>query len=338
MRPTVQKPSRLQTRLSLALLALMGIIAAGVLYTQHSFNPAVSSRQQLAEGDAARRPAPSGPTMVDLPERLEGLTPPESFGPQSLSDKIDGKAELYLAAGFERLVSQRFSIRGQDRPWLELFAYDMGGFENAYSVFSLQRREDAAPIDLAEHAYQTENALFLVHGDHYLEIIASEPTAEMRASMKSLADAFVRDHPVAREAIAGPELFPAEGLAAESVARIPSDAFGFEKLDRVFTAGYRLHDAEMTAFFSRRGSAAEAAELAGAYLGFLVTFGGEEQKTDLPIEGAAAVNILDSYEIVFAAGPYFAGVREADRLDQAAALALRLYRRLKTVTDGSDSG
>lgn len=337
MHPTVQKPGRLQTRLSLALLALMGIIAAGVLYTQHSFNPAVTSRQQLADGEAVRRPAAPARTMVALPDGLKGLTPPESFSPQDLSDKINGKAELYLTAGFKRLVSQRFSRRGQDRPWLEMFAYDMGGFENAYSVFSLQRREDAESAGLTEHAYQTENALFLVHGPHYLEIIASEPTAEMTEAMKSLAGAFVRDHPVARQAIAEPELFPAEGLAADSVARIPANAFGFEKLDGVFTAGYRLQDEEMTAFLSRRDSAAEAAELARAYRRFLVTFGGEAQDTDLPIEGAGSVNILDSYEIVFAVGPYFAGVREAARLEEAKALALRLYQRLKAVTDGSDN-
>lgn len=324
----------------MTLLALIAIVAAGVLYTQFDFNPAVLQWQQLmdsgSEGPAPEQ-ASSERTLVPLPDQLTGLTPPETFDPPTLSDKINGKAELYLASGFVRLESQRFSPRGQAQAWLEMFAYDMGKFENAYSVFSVQRRDDASGVDLVEYAYQTENALFLVHGPYYLEIIASEPTEEMRASMELLAKEFIGQTQVAREAISENQLFPKENLLADSVARIPANAFGHERLDKVFTAVYRIEDSEMTAFFSRRESAADAAELAEAYRQFLIQFGGEAQTADLFIEKAVMVNILDSFEIVFAVGTYFAGVREAADPQQAATLAAKLYQRLKTVSDDAGS-
>ena len=49
------------------------------------------------------------------------LTAGEIFEAQNLSDKINGKAELYLSAGFVRLISQRFKDeRGSDL-WIEAF-------------------------------------------------------------------------------------------------------------------------------------------------------------------------------------------------------------------------
>jgi hypothetical protein len=42
--------------------------------------------------------------------------------------------------------------------------------ENAFSVFSMQRREGARAIDVVPDAYHTENALFMTQGNFYLEI------------------------------------------------------------------------------------------------------------------------------------------------------------------------
>ena len=116
MRPASQKFHRSQTGLSLSLLALIAIVAAGVLYTQSDFHPAVVQWQQMTAGGEESQPSDQTTTrrtIVPLPEQLSVLTPAEMFDPQSLSDKINGKAELYLASGFERLDSQRFSREGQ---------------------------------------------------------------------------------------------------------------------------------------------------------------------------------------------------------------------------------
>lgn len=315
-------------------LACLVIVITGVLYTQTEFNPAVIQWQQLTAGSAELPPAgqeSQQSTLIAVPEQLAGLTPPEIFDPETLSDKINGKAELYLASGFEQLESQRFSLQGATQPWMEFFSYNMGKFENAYSVFSVQRRENAASVDLVEYAYQTQNALFLVHGPYYLEIIASEPTEQMLESMELLARAFVDQVKVAQESISEDQLFPAEGLVADSIARIPANAFGHERLDKLFTAQYEIEESEITAYFSRRDSDAEAADLAGEYGAFLIRFGGENQSVELPIENASVINILDTYEIIFFTGPYLAGVREAENLQQASTLAVRLHQHLNTM-------
>ena len=83
---------------------------------------------------------------------------------------------------------------------------------------------------------------------------------------------------------------------------IAANAFGFESLDKVFTAFYQTGEAEAMAFVSSRSSAQEAADLAAAYQKFLLAFDGRVVDAELPIEGAKMIEILDTYEIIFTIG------------------------------------
>ena len=323
-----------ETIVALCVLASLVAIATGMAMVQSRFNPAVVNFLQGAADRAkglAAAPATAEP-VLPLPEGMALLTPAERFDRETLSDKIDGKAELYLSAGFIRLECQRLNLAGQPDLWVEVFIYDMGSFENAYAVFSTQRRADAITLDFAEFAYRAENAFFFVHGPFYLELIASGTDERLRASMDALARAFIRSRPVAQATITERDLFPRTGLVETSISLISADAFGVADLDRVFTATYSIAGAEMTAFLSRRADPQEAAGLAGGYVDFLKAYGGEVKASDDPVPGAAVVAILDMYEVVFAEGPFLAGVHEAPDRDKAVMLAKELAAKLKEVS------
>jgi hypothetical protein len=323
-----------ETIVALCVLASLAVIATGIAMVQSRFNPAVVNFLQGAADRAkglAAAPATAEP-ILSLPEGMSPLTPAERFDRETLSDKIDGKAELYLSAGFIRLDCQRLALAGQPDLWVEVFIYDMGSFENAYAVFSTQRRADAIKTDFAEFAYRAENAFFFVHGPFYLELIASGTDDRLRTSMDTLARAFIRSRPVAQATIAERDLFPKTGRVETSISLIPADAFGVAGLDRVFTATYLRAGAEMTAFLSRRADPQEAAGLAGGYVEFLKAYGGEVKASDDPIPGGAVVAIMDMYEVVFAEGPFLAGVHEAPDRDKAVLLAKELAAKLKEVS------
>jgi hypothetical protein len=268
-----------------------------------------------------------------LPQGLVPLTASEIFEPQNLSDKINGKAELYLSAGFARLVSQRFKDERASDLWIEVFVYDMTNGHNAFSVFSTQRREDGVPLDITLHSYRTSNALFLVHGSYYVEIIASEASGQMAQPMKLLAARFIRNTRTKTATINEMELFPQQDLVADSIALISSDAFGYAGLDKVYTAEYELDGAGLMAYFSRRQTVDDAGKLSTGYRNFLLNFGGQAIETQLPIKDAQLVEIMDTYEIIFFYGAYMAGVREAVTIAQAKKLAIRLYKELSLVRD-----
>jgi len=310
---------------SRAVLVVLAIIAGGILMAQSRFDPGQWRAQSHEAAATTDTPARGTPTEV---AGLRPMGPPEVYDATTLSDKIDGKAELYLAAGFERLECQRFALADNPASWLERFVYTMQAGPGAFAVYSQQRRPQAQPLTLAADAYQSANGLFLVQGGHYLEIIGSETSEALQDRMIELARAFVQEHPATQTATDERALFPKEGLAADSIALTPANAFGFERLDRIFTADYAAEGHRAMVFLSRRASPQEAAELAGAYADYLLTYGG--QKVQAP-EGAPRVTviaILDQYEIVFQHGDLLAGVHEADDLAYGLALAAKLYTNL----------
>ena len=327
-----KKYSRQQTASSLAILFILVVTGTGIFWAQFNYNPAVlqtdlflspTTKDQNASQTALTK------SIIPLPPGMVPLTLPESFDAQNLSDKINGKAELYLSAGFVGLNSQRFKDKKDASLWIEAYLYDMGNGQNAFSVFSAQRREGAAALDLTPYAYRTQNALFLVHGSFYIEIIASEATDRAFNPMKLLAENFIHNTAAQTITIQEKDMFPVQGLVADSISLISADAFGFDRLNQIYTAEYELEQGRLMAFLSRRQETRAAQDLASAYQKFLETFGGQTIYADLPIKNAKLVEILETYEVIFSYGLFIAGVREADNKELAIHLALQLYDKLK---------
>ena len=145
MTPPGHERSRIESWTgSIILLALLAI-AGGVFLQQFNFNPAVLVARGAGQNAAARSFTASQP-VADLPPELREFGPLETFTPDNLYDKIDGKAELYLAAGFVQMRCQRFALKASPEQWLEWFVYDMGNLPQAFSVFSTQRRPEGRPL------------------------------------------------------------------------------------------------------------------------------------------------------------------------------------------------
>lgn len=326
-----KRPSGRERALSILVMALLGIILTAVLAIQSHYEPARWRAQPLA---GSNTPATGGKGADEqIPAGLAPLTPPESYGPANLSDKIDGKAEFYLAAGFEGLQTRRFALQEDSQIWLERYVYDMGRFRNAFAVFSGQRRPNSQPLALAADAYLAANGLFLVQGRYYLEIIASQASPALDTHMKALARAFVQTHVRTGETLAATRRFPTQNRLALSTALIPANAFGLDQLDWVYTAQYQWDQAQATAFLSPRESAAEARRLAQSFGDFLQDYGGQALSVPDALEGSRIIAILDSFDIIFVHGTYLAGVHEASDIEHAVQLAQELRRALQETPD-----
>lgn len=337
MNTKAKNPSRLETVLSFGILSVLVLTAGVILMRQSHFNPAVlqlAADQMIGSSPAALPTSQTAAALIPLPQSVSVLTASETFGPDTLSDKIDGKAELYLSAGFKRLQSQRFSDTSTTETWMEIFIFDMASQENAFAVYSSQQREDAVPApDLARYAYRTANALYWVHGPYYVELIASEASETILNRMQALAEAFNRATPVATEAITETALFPEVGLDPQSITLIPADAFGFEKFDRVFVAEYDVNGSTLSAFVSTRESPEAATDLAAAYRTFLLTFGGEALD-DGGLRDVVIVEIMNEYEIIFTRDVFIAGVHAAADKSRAVALARALDTSIEEAIRG----
>ena len=197
------------------IIALLGLISVGLLVRQARFNPAVNVA--LRAPLAGRTQSASGPTAAAtaalLPE-VEGFTPlapGESFGPDNLSDKIDGKAELYLPAGFKEMSCRKFGLGAADKAYVEVFLYDMGSASHAFAVFSGQRRSGSTSLPLTANAYATPNALFFTRGRYYVEIVADRASESLQSSLMAYATALLAKLPAEGETRPATALFPQGG-------------------------------------------------------------------------------------------------------------------------------
>jgi len=330
MPPSPAQASLRETLVGAAILTALAGILAAVFLSQFRFNPAVLTPDRLGAAPTSFQGRTEETGLVSPPEGFLPMSPPETFGPETLSDKIDGKADLYLSAGFRSLRTQRFRRETAPGEWMEVFVYEMDDARNAFSVLSAQRREDALPLEAGENGYRTENAFFFTSGNRYVEIVAAVPGEASLRAMADIAASFSETAGAIPSALPEKDLFPGEGLDPESIALIPDDAFGCEDLDQVFTATYGEGPDRVSAFLSRRASPEEASALARTYAEFLLRFGGEA--LPLPeggVPGARVVRILDTVEVVFSTGPYLAGVREAPDPPTALRLAETLSRSLE---------
>jgi len=326
-----QTVSKTETWVGYAIVLVLVVIAVGIFLIQFRYERSIL-KPGLLQTESPSQAVPLASSLRDLiqftPDSLTPLTPPETFGPENLSDKINGKAELYLSAGFVGLVSQRFAIENEPTVWMEAFIYDMGSPRGSYAVYSLQKRSEATELDTGDFAYRTENALYFVHGSYYVEIVASVAQESMAKLILSFGDNFVGKTTAGSEAINEFSLFPSKYLNKASISLLPSDAFGFQQFDSIFTAQYEVEDTELTAFLSQRKSPAEAVRLVESYTSFLREFGGTELRSTLNIPGVKLVEIMDTFELIFSRGSILAGVHAAENRKAAEELALILNQSL----------
>lgn len=315
------------------ILVLLGLIIIGLLVRQARFNPAVNVALRAplqGKSQAVSGQAPSA-TAALIPE-VEGFTPlapSESFGPETLSDKIDGKAELYLPAGFKEMSCRSFGLDAAGKAHVEVFIYDMGSAPNAFAVFSGQRRPGSPSLPLTANAYATANAWFFTQGRFYVEMVADRAAEGLQSSFGIYAKALLAKLPAEGEKTNEAALFPKEGLAPDTVRLCAADTFGCEGLGNVHTGEYSLKNGKATAFVARRDTPQQAQAEARRYLDFLAANGYQKVQTpgspaDLP------VLVLDnSFELVFVQDRTMAGVHDATSLAAALELAGKLQDELK---------
>jgi len=302
-------PGKVETLISIAILLGLAAIAAALVLRQINYSSAF-----LAALDASTSSSPEyGGQQSDLSAYagadLTAMSPQESFNPDDLYEKIDGRADLYLSAGFVSLRCQRLAMRDDPNSWLEVFVYGMGNPDNAFTVFSKQRRPGVQ--ELGELAYQTANSLHFAHGKYYVEIVAASPGEQISRAMREYRQRF-------SSAVAGSEklareisLFPTQHLRAGSISRCGEDDFGIKGFAGVYLAVYEVDGTDVTAFLSRRVSAKEAADMATAYMDFFRPFGAKLEATGADIPGGSMIVLLDTYKIVFSRGRFVAGVHES---------------------------
>ncbi len=345
MDSTPKRAKRLEYVISICLLAILFLIAAGLFLKQSDFDMGQFGIDTADSGPPSQKSqADSLETILGTlaPTGFEMLSESQTYTEENLYEKINGKAPLYIESGFRKLFTQRFVSKDDENLWMELFLFDMGTAKNAFSVYSVQRRPDATPMSSVEDrnggqamqfAYRTTNASYFAIDKYYVELVGSAESQELLEAMLAVAGKIPERLAVAKDAeIAELQLFPQGNIVAGSFKLHSASAFGFEGLTSTFTARYMFGGNSLTAFLSRRRDAQEAQLVAESYYKFLIKNGGVDKPPLNKNIEAKVVEFYGTTEIVFTTGPFLAGIHEAESQQPAEELAAKLINKLSEIT------
>lgn len=333
MDSTPRRAKRLESAISICLLAILSLITLGVFLKQSDSDMSRFGIYTAASGTSSQKLQENN-LQVALgtltPTGFETLSELETYTEENLYEKINGKAPLYIESGFRKLFTQRFVSKDDQNLWMELFLFDMGTAKNAFSVYSVQRRPDAESLQTMQFAYKTTNALYFAIDRYYVESVGSAESQELLKAMLTIAAKIPDRLAVAKDTeIAELRLFPPENIVPDSFKLHSAGTFGFEGLIDTFTARYMPGDSSLTAFLSRRQNEQDAQLVAESYYKFLINNGGVDKPLINKNIEAKVVEFYGTTEIVFTTGPFLAGIHEAQNQQTAEKLAEILINRLK---------
>ncbi len=264
-----------------------------------------------------------------LPSGFRFFGEKEVYSQGSLFKKINGKAPLYVEAGFVQLTCQKVINTKDSALWFEVYLYEMKNVDNSFTVYSTQRRSDVgneAALGLNHH-YKTENGLYLWLGQYYVEIIGSSQSPVLEQAMIEVSFHLFNSLPAEQSIIDELKLFPPKNRVSNSFKLNMQNTFGTEILKKTFTARYRLEGKGATAFICVCETNEQAQKIFADYTSFLINNGAQKlESKEKIISFFELYGTIDAY---FTHGIYVVGVHEAEDLQIARKITLQLKRKFE---------
>jgi len=313
--------------ISIFLLFVLLSIFIGIIISQSQYDLSqygFSLKKSTAHGSASKKIN----TTVLKPPEYKFFSGVKEYDSVTLYEKINGKAPLYLQAGFKKLITQRFIHKKNNKLWFEIYFYDMASTKNAYAVFSTQRRPGALYNRKILYGYQTKNSEIFIRNNYYIEIIGSK---EDRNLMKAIGTTSTK----IRRQLGSIKVINELSLLENRYSDYKSgkyyikNTFGIMGFNNVFSIKYRINKESVTVFIIKTENSRTQKKSMNTFTSFYKNEGAKSIKTSLNYNDITMMNYDGSYECIFKLGKYIAGVHEADSKKIAENSSKVLYNTLK---------
>ncbi|PKL39656.1 MAG: hypothetical protein CVV44_05390 [Spirochaetae bacterium HGW-Spirochaetae-1] len=328
-----------ETIIGAFILAALALVAVAILLKQAHYNLSEYGLEykEISTGGktvgTGKKHGDTFDTATLVPAGFRVYTDAEIYDAVTLYEKIDGKAPLYLSSGFRELVTRRYMHTVQKGLWIEIFLYDMGSFNNAFSVYSQQKRADGVSRPDVQYCYTTENSEVMAAGAYYIEINGSQGGAIIKDAAAEISRK-IRDTLGAARSINVLDYLKCAELVPQSEIYYLNDAFGMEGFSRVYSAKFLVDGVTTTVFISGPNDYNKRQAVIKNYTGFLVNEGAVAEKNGSSVKDMTLLNFDESYETIFHAGDFVAGVHEADTKDRAIKVSEILYNAIRKNSGG----
>ena len=236
---------------------------------------ACTDRQQLPSSSGITSEPDSRPDLMAklVPEGWNIYDQVGLFTADNLYERINGRAELYLAYEVISLTIATFEDRVDIAKFIELSVYDMGNPTNAFGIFSVERFQGEPPLDLGRMSYRSDANVYIWKDRYYITVVTSDSTDELQHLSLDLARKVTASLTDSGEPVWGLSALPQDQLIPDSVQYFKVDAMGLDFMTNIFTAEYRKGKTTIKAFLSRQASPDAALELVERYAEYSQEYG-----------------------------------------------------------------
>lgn len=100
--------------------------------------------------------------------RIEGK--PSYYDRDTLSERINGEAELYFPYGFDRMVAARYTPDKNSAAGMDVEIYRMGSLLDAFGMYANYRQKEGRAFPLGAGSNLSGSQLFLYQGRYFVHI------------------------------------------------------------------------------------------------------------------------------------------------------------------------
>ncbi len=289
------------------------------------------SKEQPAARDAqpSSGPGPLAQMLADLaPAGWKLSDQVTHFTPENLYEKINGRAELFIAYDVVSLTFASFEHATDPERFIDVSVYDMGTVTNAFGIFSVERSPSDPPVALGRAACRSDANVYVWKDQYYITVIASDTTDALQRISMDLARKITDRLPDTGGRVWGRTALPQANRVPRSIRYFQVDAMGLDFMRNTYTAQYRKGDAVVTVFLSRPPSPAAAQATTASYLKHAKQYGkGVEHLTVNGVD----LDVCDmgkTYDVIFQKDRLIAGVTAIKNRSLALQAATDLWRQL----------
>ncbi len=252
------------------------------------------------------------------------------FTPETLYEKINGRAGLYLQFHVASMVFGSYAHRSDGDRTIDVFWYDMGEPQNALGIYKSELPPHMEALEIGSASYSTGGAVFFIKGSAYVQVLPAGPDEADAGVALAIASKIGEAVEDVQDDLWVMKVLPERGRVADSFEYIATDAFGLDYLQNVFAADYDSPAGRLKLFVHQAADAAAARVLLEKHLAFFEEYG-EIVWTDPDAGRRIGAGDSDGViDVVFAKARYFGGVTGAEDLDAAREAAVRFHDGLES--------
>lgn len=269
----------------------------------------------------ARFVTPDDPDIA-APVKIERYT-------DNLYEKIDGREGQFRAYNFVELrFGQYLDTRRQQT--FDVYIYDMAEPLNAMGIYNTEKSPGAEAAGLGQDSYTSGPNVYFWKSKYYVNVLgATEAGDAAAATAKQIAAAIAETITDEGGTMWADKLLPQEDRVAGSFTYRATSALGYDFLQQVFLADYKVGGKSYQMFVMFAGTDAAAKETFEKFVEATTKY--DKLLSRDKSEGGETMvgDSMGVFSAVFYRGAFFGGVVECDEKDLAVQRAGVLRDRLK---------